>query len=100
MYVRERSFRRRRRMLRVPTRCPLDRFILVTSMVRNLHYADSRHLCDYPLHISTAMNQVHSISVDISNIEPFNRAFCLDERGDGRLCSAIIPVNGFFDVGS
>ena len=48
MYVRERSFRRRRRMLRVPTRCPLDRFILVTSMVRNLHYADSRHLCDLP----------------------------------------------------
>ena len=48
MYVRERSFRRRRRMLRVPTRCPLDRFILLTSTVRNLHYADSRHLCDLP----------------------------------------------------
>ena len=48
MYVRERSFRRRRRMLRVPTLCPLDRFILLTSTVRNLHYADSRHLCDLP----------------------------------------------------
>ncbi len=48
MYVRERSFRRRRRMLRVPTLCPLDRFILLTSTVRNLHYADSRHLSDLP----------------------------------------------------
>ena len=48
MYVRERSFRRRRRMLRVPTRSPLDRFISMTSTVRILHYADSRHLCDLP----------------------------------------------------
>ena len=48
MYVRERSFRRRRRMLRVPTRSPLDRFILVAPSIRNQHYACSKQLCDRP----------------------------------------------------
>ena len=48
MYVRERSFRRRRRTLLVPTRCPLDRFIFVASSVRNQHNACSEQLCDRP----------------------------------------------------
>jgi hypothetical protein len=48
MYVRERSFRRRRRTLLVPTLCPLDRFILVAPIIRNQHNACSKQLCDRP----------------------------------------------------
>ena len=55
MLIRLRSFLRRRRMLRVPTRSPLDRFMFVASYISGSAVTHLRsNLATYLSHISTA----------------------------------------------
>ena len=55
MLIRLRSFLRRRRMLRVPTRSPLDRFMFVASFLPELAVTHlPSNLATYLSHISTA----------------------------------------------
>ena len=119
MFTRLRSFLRRRRTLRVPTRRPLDRFMFFASYALRLadvHLPSNSATC-LP-HISTATDtrgklpektteKPHfqrrispSIGVNVAYIKPHHVALGFDQGREAWLSSSAVAVHSFLDIGA